>query len=134
MFDNSRNATASRRRFLQTASCGFGFVALADLCTRAAAADEKNPLAAKPPHFKARAKRVIFMFMAGAPSHVDTFDYKPKLQADGGKPVAKGNPRKLLKSPFKFRQHGKSGLWLPETLSNLAKHADDCAPGNVCSR
>jgi hypothetical protein len=110
---------------LQTASCGFGFLALADLCTRAAAADAQNPLAAKPPHFKARAKRVIFLFMAGAPSHVDTFDYKPKLQADDGKAVAKGNPRKLLKSPFKFSQQGKSGLWFPETLPNLAKHADD---------
>jgi hypothetical protein len=125
MFDNLRNGATSRRRFLQTASCGFGFVALADLCTRAAAADSQNPLAAKPPHFKARAKRVIFMFMAGAPSHVDTFDYKPKLHADDGKPVAKDNPRKLLKSPFEFSQHGKSGLWLPDTLPNLAKHADD---------
>jgi hypothetical protein len=118
-------ATPSRRHFLRTASCGFGLVALADLCTRAAAADAQNPLAAKPPHFKARAKRVIFMFMSGAPSQVDTFDYKPKLQADDGKPVAKGNPRKLLKSSFKFSRYGKSGFWLPETLPNLAKHADD---------
>jgi len=125
MFDPFRDGMPSRRRFLQTASCGFGFLALADLCTRAAAADAQNPLAAKPPHFKARAKRVIFLFMAGAPSHVDTFDYKPKLQADDGKPVAKGNPRKLLKSPFKFSRYGKSGLWLPETLPNLAKHADE---------
>jgi hypothetical protein len=125
MFDSFGNPMTSRRRFLQTASCGFGLVALADLCARAAAADERNPLAPKPPHFKPRAKRVIFMFMAGAPSHVDTFDYKPKLQADDGKPVAKGNPRKLLKSPFKFARYGKSGLWFPETLPNLAKHADD---------
>ena len=125
MFVSNQNVMVSRRRFLRTASCGFGYVALADLCTRAAAAEDKNPLAAKPPHFKARAKRVIFMFMAGAPSHVDTFDYKPKLQADDGKPAAKGNPRKLLKSPFKFSKHGKSGMWLPDTLPNLAKHADD---------
>jgi hypothetical protein len=132
----------SRRQFLQRASCGFGFLALADLCTRSAAeagqmtpaeahvqkpqaAESQNPLAAKPPHFKPRAKRVIFMFMAGAPSHVDTFDYKPRLDADNGKPAAKGNPRKLLKSPFKFSRHGKSGLWFPETLPNLASHADD---------
>jgi hypothetical protein len=125
MFDHSLHGITSRRRFLRTASCGFGFLALADLCTRAAAADAQNPLAAKPPHFKARAKRVIFLFMAGAPSHVDTFDYKPRLQADDGKLVAKGNPRKLLKSPFKFSQYGKSGFWFPETLPNLAKHADD---------
>jgi hypothetical protein len=125
MFDTSLLASAPRRQFLQTASCGFGFLALADLCTRAAAAETKNPLAAKPPHFKARAKRVIFLFMGGAPSHVDTFDYKPKLQADDGKAVAKGNARKFLKSPFKFTQHGHSGFWFPETLPNLAKHADD---------
>ena len=142
--DEIVNGGSSRRQFLQRASCGFGFLALADLCTRAAAAAEKstpaaaeaaqnkpavaekqNPLAAKPPHFQPRAKRVIFMFMAGAPSHVDTFDYKPRLEADNGKPASKGNPRKLLKSPFKFSQHGKSGLWFPETLPNLAKHADD---------
>ena len=129
MFDNLPNGFISRREMLKTASCGIGLVALADLCARSAAASEStsNPLAAKPPHFKARAKRVIFMFMGGAPSHVDTFDYKPRLQADSGKTSdAKGNKgRKLMKSPFKFSQHGKSGLWLPEVLPNLAEHADD---------
>jgi len=126
MFNQYWAGTTSRRRFLQTASCGFGFLALADLCTRAAASDARNPLAAKPPHFKPRAKRVIFLFMGGAPSHVDTFDYKPKLQADDGKTVSgKGTGPKLLKSSFKFAQYGKSGLWLPETLPNLARHADD---------
>src|SRR6516162_6682797 len=116
----------SRRAMLRASSCGFGYLALADLCTRSAAADVPNPLVARPPHFQARAKRVIFLFMAGAPSHVDTFDYKPQLQADDGRSAAgKGNGRKLLKSPFKFSRHGKAGLWLPETLPNLAKHADD---------
>ena len=52
--------------------------------------------------------------MQGAPSHVDTFDYKPRLQADDGEDVAGGKGRKLMKSPFKFAQHGKSGLWLPD--------------------
>jgi hypothetical protein len=125
MFDYPMSNVASRRRFLRSASCGFGFLALADLSTRSAAADAANPLAAKPPHFKPRATRVIFMFMGGAPSHVDTFDYKPKLQADDGQSAGKNNPRKLMKSPFKFAQHGKSGMWLPETLPNLAQHADD---------
>src|SRR5271166_2347039 len=126
MFDTSLLASAPRRQFLRTASCGFGFLALADLCTRAAAAETKNPLAARPPHFRARAKRVIFLFMGGAPSHVDTFDYKPRLQADDGKVVGpRGNGRKLLKSPFKFSRQGNSGLWIPETLPNLAKHADE---------
>jgi hypothetical protein len=115
-----------RRELLKTAACGFGFLALADMCARAAAADAAHPLAAKAPHFMPRAKRVIFLYMQGAPSHVDTFDYKPKLQADDGKTVdAKGKGRKLLKSPFKFSRSGKSGLWFPEILPNLAKHADD---------
>jgi hypothetical protein len=118
------NRSISRRHLLKTASCGFGFVALADLLTRAAAAEPNSPLAAKPPHFTPRAKRVIFMFMAGAPSHVDTFDYKPRLQSDDGKSAA-GRGRTLLKSPFKFSQYGKGGLWLPETFPNLAKQADD---------
>jgi hypothetical protein len=116
----------SRREMLKTASCGIGFLAYADMCARAATTDPNNLLAAKSPHFAPRAKRVIFMFMAGAPSHVDTFDYKPQLQADNGKSVeGKGKGRKLLKSPFKFSQHGKSGLWFPETLPNLAEHADE---------
>ena len=127
MLNFIRNGFMSRREMLKTASCGIGLVALADLCTRAAASESNNPLAAKPPHFKQRAKSVIFMFMGGAPSHVDTFDYKPRLQADNGKTSeAKGGKgRKLMKSPFKFAQHGKSGLWFPEVLPNLAEHADD---------
>jgi hypothetical protein len=116
----------SRRQFLKTASCGFGFLALADLCARSFASDSANPLAPKAPHFPARAKHVIFMYMEGAPSHVDTFDYKPRLQADDGKPIDKNNKvRKFLKSPFKFTRHGKSGIWLPEIFPNLARHADD---------
>ena len=115
----------SRRELLQTASCGFGFLALASLCTEAASAESANPLAPKAPHFTPRAKRVIFLFMQGAPSHVDTFDYKPQLAKDDGKPApGKGN-RKLLKSPFTFKQHGKSGLWLPDILPELSRHADD---------
>jgi hypothetical protein len=116
----------SRRNLLQTVSCGFGFVALADLCTTLAAAESTNPAASKSPHFQARAKRVIFLFMGGAPSHVDTFDYKPRLQADDGKAVdGKGKGRKLMKSPFKFSQYGHGGLWLPEIFPSLQKHADE---------
>jgi hypothetical protein len=129
----------TRRELLKSASCGFGMVALAGLCAERAAADKEpkpktedpksnsdHPLAAKPPHFKPRAKRVIFLFMAGGPSHVDSFDYKPKLEQDNGKQAdPKRVGRKLLRSPFKFSRHGKSGLWLPDLLPNLAKHADD---------
>jgi hypothetical protein len=118
----------SRREFLKRASCGFGFLAFADLCSQVLAAQtpSSSPLAPKAPHFKPRAKHVIFMYMGGAPSHVDTFDYKPRLQQDDGKSVnAKGKDEKLLGSPFKFERHGKSGLWLPEIFPNLAKHADE---------
>ncbi len=126
MFDHFELGFPSRRELLRRAACGFGFLALADLCSRAVAEAAANPLAAKAPHFTPRAKRVIFLYMQGAPSHVDTFDYKPKLQADDGKTVdAAGKGRKLLKSPFKFSRAGQSGLWLPEIFPHLARHADD---------
>src|SRR6185437_5156763 len=95
-----------------------------DLAAQASTSETPNALAPKPPHFKARAKRVIFLFMQGAPSHVDTFDHKPRLQSDDGK-TSDGKGRKLMKSPFKFGQHGKSGLWLSEIFPQLANHADD---------
>jgi hypothetical protein len=118
------NITFSRRQWLKTSATGFGYLALADLLARAAA-DSTHPLAPKTPHFAARAKRVIFLYMQGAPSHVDTFDYKPKLQADDGKTIDGKGARKLLKSPFKFTKSGQSGLWFPSIFPNLAKHADD---------
>jgi hypothetical protein len=127
MFPNLLGQLFCRRRMLQSASCGFGFLALADLLSRAAASDSGSSLlAAKPSHFTPKAKRVIFMFMQGAPSHVDTFDYKPQLAVDDGKEGGgRGKGRKLMKSPFKFTQHGLSGLWFPETLPHLAEHADE---------
>ncbi|MFO0919115.1 MAG: DUF1501 domain-containing protein [Planctomycetaceae bacterium] len=112
----------SRRDLLKTTSCGFGWLALANLCAQGRGAESNNPLAPKRPPLTARAKAVIFLYMGGAPSHVDTFDYKPRLAKDDGKAVGK---RKLLKSPFKFEQHGTSGLWLPEIFPNLAAHADE---------
>ena len=75
----------SRRRLLTTASSGFGYLAFAGLSTWASEKNS-NPLAPKPTHFPARAKHVIFLCMEGAPSHVDTFDYKPRLATDDGKP------------------------------------------------
>jgi Protein of unknown function (DUF1501) len=115
----------SRRKFLKTASSGFGYLAFAGLSTWAS--EKNNPLAPKAPHFPARAKRVIFLCMEGAPSHVDTFDYKPKLTADDGKTFGKGRvaaSAKLLGSPWKFARHGQSGLWVSELFPNVAKHAD----------
>ncbi len=108
----------SRRAALQSLSLGFGWLALQNLVGRAADAASKPA-----PHFTPRAKRVIFLCMRGAPSHVDTFDYKPKLQSDSGKPGRRAGT-KLLGSPWKFAQHGKSGLWISELFPEVAKQAD----------
>jgi hypothetical protein len=116
---------------LKAASAGFGYLALAGLATEAVLAEEKNPLAAKAGHHKARAKRVIFLFMHGGPSQVDTFDYKPRLAKDDGKDLpfepAKGTTvsRKIMASPWKFAQHGESGHWVSELFPQVAKHVDE---------
>ena len=121
---NAFHTTFSRRAMLKTLSSGFGYLAFADLATRAAAAAKpQGPLAPKSPHFPARAKHVIFLCMRGGPSHVDTFDYKPKLIADSGRPGQRPGT-KLLGSKWKFNQQGRSGLWISELFPNLAKHAD----------
>ena len=120
---NANQFRFSRRDALRTAACGFGYLAFAGLTTKAASA-RRNPLAPKAPHFAPRAKRVIFLFMDGGPSHMDTFDYKPQLQKDDGK--ASGRKGKLFGSPFRFQQHGESGLWASELFPNLAReHIDD---------
>ena len=98
----------SRRQLLQMGSCGFGYTALAGLAsdyTSAAPSDDfQNPLAAKKPHFAPTAKRIIFMFMQGGPSHIDTFDYKPELEWI----AAKDNRRakNLMASPWQFAPSG----------------------------
>ena len=112
----------SRRAALQTTSCGFGYLAFSALAAAAKEA-ELNPLAPRSPHFAPKAKRIIFLSMQGGPSHVDTFDYKPLLNRDSGK-ESKGYA-KLLGSPFKFNQHGESGLPISELFPQLAMHADD---------
>src|SRR5215208_4768129 len=96
----------SRRTALKSSACGFGYLAFAGLAARAAD-KEKGPLAPKASHFPAKAKYVIFLCMEGAPSHVDTFDYKPKLAADDGKTFSRARApfAKLLASPWKFKQH-----------------------------
>lgn len=115
----------TRRSWLQNLSNGFGWLAFSSLAGRLQGADAvNNPLAPKPTHFPARAKRVIFLCMRGGPSHVDTFDYKPKLSADSGK-HGKRPGTKLLGSEWKFKQHGKSGLWISELFPNLSRHADE---------
>ena len=108
----------TRRELLQRTTAGFGYLAFSAL----AAEQKGGPLAPKVPHFPAKAKRVIFLCMQGAPSHMDTFDYKPKLNADAGKAGGKG---RLVGSPYAFKQSGKSGLWISELFPNLAGHADE---------
>jgi hypothetical protein len=117
----------TRRDLLKSTSSGVGYLAFAALAHEQALAESKagGPLAPKKPHFKPRAKRVIFLSMRGAPSHVDTFDYKPQLGKDNGKAGRSGRGRKLLGSPWEFSQHGKSGLWISELLPEIASHADE---------
>jgi hypothetical protein len=124
----------SRRRALKLAGSGFGYVALAGLLDEWARAEvTHNPLAPKPPQFPARAKRVIFLFMHGGPSHVDTFDPKPLLQRDAGKPLpasmavgGRVDPNaKLLPSPFESKKNGHSGLEITEIFPEVSKLADD---------
>lgn len=117
----------SRRQLLKSASAGFGMVALAGLLGQQARAEDKSnaspkPLAPKAPHFPAKAKRIIFIFMQGSISQMDTFEYKSQLQKDGGKPGPGGGT--LTASKFKFQQYGETGSWFSELLPNIAKHAD----------
>src|SRR5258706_466734 len=128
------NRTLSRREMLRVSSTGFGALAMAGLLGEELRADAKgpNPLAVKSPHFAPRAKRVIFLFMHGGPSQVDTFDYKPLLQRDHGKPLPFKRPKvvssetfNLLKSPWEFKQHGSSGMWVSELFPELPKRVDD---------
>ncbi|MSR55968.1 MAG: DUF1501 domain-containing protein [Gemmataceae bacterium] len=112
----------SRREALKSAGAGFGYVALAGLLGEASAKAAPKPLAAREPHFKPRAKRIIFVFMQGAVSQMDTFEFKPKLQKDGGKPGPGGGT--LTASKFRFKQYGETGSWFSELMPNIARHAD----------
>jgi len=111
----------NRRDLLQSAACGFGSLALAGLAQQAMGAERQSDalLLPKTPHFTPKAKRVIFLFMQGGPSHIDTFDHKPELSA-----MAESN-KKLYPSPFKFERHGESGLPISKIFPHLSKHADD---------
>jgi hypothetical protein len=136
----------TRREFLWQAGGAFTSVALAGLLSsdgflngQAVAADGvtpyRNPLAPKPPHFPAKAKSVIFLFMYGGPSHVDTFDYKPKLYDLDGKTVpvkTKGrggekNEGRVVGPRWKFKQHGQSGQWVSDLFPHVADCVDDIA-------
>jgi hypothetical protein len=120
----------SRRDILRQTALGFGSIALTSLLQEQASAE--NPLESKKPHFQPRAKRIIFLFMKGGPSQVDTFEYKPQLQRDGGKELPFSKPKvtfattgNLLASPWKFTQHGQCGHYVSELFPRVAKHVDD---------
>jgi hypothetical protein len=123
----------SRRDLLRHSAAGFGYLALASLLAdESRAAPPADPLAPRPPHFAPRAKRVIFLFMAGGPSHVDTFEHKPRLQRDHGKPYPFARPRvtfastgNLLASPWRFRRHGQCGHAVSELFPHVAGCVDD---------
>ncbi len=125
----------NRRELLRRSGGGFGALALsalmADETVSGAELKAEEPgasLIVKRPHFTARAKRVIFLFMPGGPSQVDTFDPKPQLTKDDGKPSPKlyiGQQRNLMASPWKFRQYGQSGLEVSELFPQTAKRVDD---------
>lgn len=134
----------NRRQLLEKATNGFGMLALAGLLAdqnRASAAPiagglgpsaPLNPLAVKSPHHSARAKRVIFLFMPGGPSHVDLFDPKPRLTSENGKPLPFEKPKlmrtktgNLLGTPFKFAKHGQAGTDVSELFPHVASKVDD---------
>ena len=138
----------SRRDFLHKAGGGCGLLALAGLLDQQGLlakpqAEEPagNPLAPRKPHFAAKAKSVIWLFINGGPSHVDTWDYKPGLIRADGKEL-KGFDKTtgffvnevgpLMKSPFKFKQHGKCGAWVSDIFPNMARHVDDMAFIHSC--
>lgn len=138
-----RARAMTRRHFLQTSQAGLGAMALSNLLGQSGMAAPEipasdNPLAPRQPHFAAKAKRIIYLEMAGAPPQQDLFDYKPTLVKLNMQPCPdellknqrfafiKGHP-KLLGSPHKFEQHGQSGQWISAMFPNLAKVADDLA-------
>ena len=124
----------NRRQVLQSAACGFGYLASSGLLAEQASA---NTMAAKAGHHKPRAKRVIFLFMQGGVSHVDSFDYKPILHRRDGELLSfddarvlantgqRGVLKKVMKPMWKFSQHGQSGRWVSDLFPETAACADD---------
>lgn len=133
----------NRRDWFTRAGCGFGALALAGLeAERAVGRDDArsisgNPLAERRPHFRPRAKRVIFIFMQGGVSHVDSYDYKPQLIAGDGKELpfddartiaktgSRGTPRRVMKPLWTFSRHGESGRWASDLFPETNRHVDD---------
>ena len=126
----------SRREMLRRSGVGFGNLALLGLLAQSGrvlgGGLSPNSLVVRPPMFPARAKRVIFLFMHGGPSHVDTFDYKPLLVRDSGKPLPFAKPRvqfaqtgSLRKSSWEFRPYGQSGAMVSDLFPHVGAMADE---------
>ena len=137
---NFRSAGLTRRAVLKNAACGFGSIALAALMADRNYARQANPdqesAAARVfdsiPHFEPRVKRIVYLYMDGGPSQVDTFDPKPRLDKENGKPFAMkiektqfNNIGTTFASPWKFKNHGESGIPVSELFPHMAQHVDD---------
>jgi hypothetical protein len=131
-FCQSLLAAPTRREMLRTSANGFGLLALGSLFAQQGQAAAANPLAPRKPHFAPKAKRVIFLFMHGGPSQVDTFDPKPMLKKHDGKPFPGNKPRvqfaatgNLLQSPWEFKPGGESGIQVSDLFPHVRERADD---------
>ena len=132
----------SRREMLGRCATGFGAVALSSLLADPAYGKAKSPFAPRKPHHDAKAKSVIFLYMDGGVSQVDSFDYKPRLEKDNGKPFsAKINPTqfdnigKTLKSPWNFKQYGQSSLNVSDLFPHVGAMADElCVVRSMTSK
>ncbi len=126
----------SRRHFLRSTGMGLGSLALASLLHEQSSGQERR----QQPHHQPKIRSVIWLFMTGGPSQVDTFDYKPELQRRNGQVLAGADPStgffqtsgRCLASPFAWRQHGQSGSWVSELLPHTARHVDDMAFLHSC--
>jgi len=127
---------SSRRSFLQTTGCGFGWLAASALAQSQAQALAGGALFSRQPHHLPRAKRVIFLFMQGGVSHVDSYDYKPRLIQDDQKVIdiadarsiaktGKGSPQRIKRPLWDFAQHGETGRWASNLFPNINRHVDD---------
>ena len=166
LFATPSSTFTTRRDFLRRAGSGCGLLALAGLLrdqrllaadgvpvntalasvgsalpTTHSAVNSLNPLAAHPGHFVSKAKSVIWIFLNGGPSHIDTWDYKPELAKRDGKPLPGFDndtgffPKEvgpLMKSPFSFAQYGDSGAWVSDIFPEQAKHVDRMAFLHSC--
>ena len=126
----------TRRRWLQATGCGFPLLALQAMASRTLASEGGGVVIGGTPHLPPKAKRIIFVFMQGGPSHVDSFDYKPAIEKRDGESIPfddarvlansgrRGDSHRVMKSPWAFRQYGEGGHWVSDLFPNVARHSD----------